>query len=120
MSMFHIVFFFPTKLQGRTGRTPLLGSPNPAGMSASPEDTILGKHHETKKVWGKVFGGSFCPVYMTLVTYSSLCQLQKLLSGGGKKNKNNNPLRQAIFSINDKQNNYGQTKLKATGKKIEA
>lgn len=113
-------FGFPHQTQSSTrlAEHPCLDLPSQQGcLLLHLEAAILEKHHETKKVWQKVFWGLFVMFNMTLVTYSSLCQLQKLLSGGKKNQKT---LRQATFSINDKQNNYSQTKLKATGKKIEA
>lgn len=69
-----------------------------------------------QKKCGRKFSGGPFVLFNIFVMYSSLCQLQKLL----RKKKKNNPLRQAIFSTHDKQNNYSQTKLKATDKKIEA
>lgn len=77
-------FVLPHQTQSSTGlaQHPCLDPPPQAGcLLLHLGAAFLEKHHEMKKVWEKVF----VLFDMTLVTYSSLCQLQKLLSGGKKK-----------------------------------
>lgn len=123
-------FVLPHQTQSSIGLAehPSLDPPTQQGcLLLHLEASILEKHHETKKVWEKVFWGSFCSVKYRRDRHLSRTRLfanyrKKSWVEGKKKNqtKTNNPLRQAIFSINDKQHNYSQTKLKATGKKREA